>query len=314
MAARRSPNGSLVPLGFWPMAKMPASVSSLSASATAVPAPVRRQRAAGATRHVVLVDGGRDFRGLAIGGGVVAAHDALQFGKFAHHRGQQVALGELRGARACRASVSISRAISPASVATRRTLSPMEPSFAWNVTASSAASRAASGCLRSWLQKNAASDRRGRTTRSLPARTFAGSRLSMLLTVMKCAQQLSARAFHREIPLVMLQRGDQHLARQFEETRLETAGERTGPFDQRGDFVEQRLVDQRRAAQRLAYRDHLFADQFTARREIRDHLARARAAWLRTPPVAPAASSRGAMNRWPRVALRGIGVEQCAPE
>ena len=40
MAARRRPNGSLVPLGFWPMAKMPASVSSLSASATAMPAPV----------------------------------------------------------------------------------------------------------------------------------------------------------------------------------------------------------------------------------------------------------------------------------
>ena len=40
--------------------------------------------------------------------------------------------------------------------------------------------RAASGCLRSWLQKNAASDRRGRTTRSLPARTLSGSRLSML--------------------------------------------------------------------------------------------------------------------------------------
>ena len=73
----------------------------------------------------------------------------------------------------------------------RRTLSPIEPSFAWNVTASSPGRRAASGCLRSWLQKNAASDSRGRTTRSLPARTFAGSRLSMLLTVMKCGSSLA---------------------------------------------------------------------------------------------------------------------------
>ena len=36
-AARRSPKGSLVPVGFSPMAKMPASVSSLSAMATAMP-------------------------------------------------------------------------------------------------------------------------------------------------------------------------------------------------------------------------------------------------------------------------------------
>ena len=49
----------------------------------------------------------------------------------------------------------------------------------------------------------------------------------MLLTVMKCASSLPLPRlrFHREIALVMLQRGDQHLARQFEETRLEAAGD-----------------------------------------------------------------------------------------
>ena len=108
--------GSLVPLGFWPMAKMPASVSSLSASATAVPAPRGRQSAAGATRHVVLVDGGRDLGGLAVGGGVVTAHDALQFREFAHHRRQQVALGELarRASPAWRRCRSAARSRRPA--------------------------------------------------------------------------------------------------------------------------------------------------------------------------------------------------------
>jgi hypothetical protein len=89
-------------------------------------------------------------------------------------------------------SASMSSAISPASVDTRRTLSPMDPSLAWNVTASSPARRSASFCLRSWLQKKAPSERRGRTTRSLPALTFDGSLLSMLLTVMKCGSNLPA--------------------------------------------------------------------------------------------------------------------------
>jgi hypothetical protein len=46
----------------------------------------------------VFVDRGRDVRGFAIGGGVIPAHDALQLGEFTHHRRQQVAFGECRGA------------------------------------------------------------------------------------------------------------------------------------------------------------------------------------------------------------------------
>ena len=57
MAARRSANGSFVPLGFWPMAKMPVSVSKRSASATASPVFDAGSRIAGAARLVVLGDG-----------------------------------------------------------------------------------------------------------------------------------------------------------------------------------------------------------------------------------------------------------------
>ena len=80
------------------------------------------------------------------------------------------------------AAVAISRAIR----LMRLCLSPGDPSFCWNVTLSSRAARLASVCLRSWFQKKDASSRRGRMTRSLPACTCRGSRLSILATVMKC--------------------------------------------------------------------------------------------------------------------------------
>ena len=241
-----------------------------------------RQRAAGAARHVVLVDGGGDFGGLAIGRGVVAPHDSLQFGEFADHRGQQVALGQLGGARrpASRRR-RCSSAISPASVATRRTLSPIEPSFAWKVTASSAGKPRGQRLLAILAPE----ERRVRQARPHHA-LVAGAHLGGIAALdVADGDEMRAVSFavdapsHREISLVMLQRGDQHLARQLEETRLETAGDGARPFDQRGDLVEQRIA---RAAPRrpatCASRDHLFADQLAARGEVRDHLARSRSA------------------------------------
>jgi hypothetical protein len=57
------------------------------------------------------------------------------------------------------------------------------------------------------------------------------------------------RITHREIPLVLLHRGDQHFGRQFEELRVESSRQRDRPFDQTRDLVEQRVRrDQRVAA------------------------------------------------------------------
>ena len=39
-----------------------------------------------------------DFARLALRGGVIAAHQALQLGEFADHAGDEVRLGEARGA------------------------------------------------------------------------------------------------------------------------------------------------------------------------------------------------------------------------
>ena len=159
-------------------------------------------------------------------------------------RGQQVALGELRRAlRRARGRRRSRGAISP-----RQLRDALAPCRRWSRAAPGRSPRRApararpAACLRSCSQKKAASARRGRTTRSLPARTTAGSRLSMLLTVMNQGSSCRRRVLHREVALVILQRRDQHFARQREEALLEAAGDRHRPFDQRRDFIEQRLA------------------------------------------------------------------------
>ena len=97
-AARRNPNGSRVPVGFCPIAKMPASVSSLSASASAIPVRVSRNAIAGEARPVLLFERGADFGRFAVVLRVVLAHQALQLGEFADHQRQQIALAQLGGA------------------------------------------------------------------------------------------------------------------------------------------------------------------------------------------------------------------------
>ncbi|PAV92745.1 hypothetical protein WR25_13109 [Diploscapter pachys] len=47
-------------------------------------------------RLVVVADGVGDFAGFALGGGVIAAHQALKFGEFANHAGDEVRLCQFR--------------------------------------------------------------------------------------------------------------------------------------------------------------------------------------------------------------------------
>ena len=58
-----------------------------------------RQFAARAARVVLFVDGGGDVGGQTFGSGVVAPHDALQFGEFHHHFAEEVAFREAGGGR-----------------------------------------------------------------------------------------------------------------------------------------------------------------------------------------------------------------------
>jgi hypothetical protein len=95
-AWRRSANGSLSPVGSWPMANRPASVSSLSASATTTPTSLRGS-ASPAKRGGSGLRWRSRRRRPAVVARVVAAHDALQLGELADHVGQQVGLGQARG-------------------------------------------------------------------------------------------------------------------------------------------------------------------------------------------------------------------------
>ncbi len=73
-AARRRPNGSRVPVGFCPIAKMPASVSSLSASASAIPRARLGNAVAREARPILFFQRGADFGRLAVVLRVVLAH------------------------------------------------------------------------------------------------------------------------------------------------------------------------------------------------------------------------------------------------
>ncbi len=97
-AARRSAYGSFDPVGFSSIAQKPTSVSILSASATATDDRVGRHAVGRPERLVVLLDRRGDGRMLALERRVVAAHQSLQFRKFADHLGHEIGLGEPRRA------------------------------------------------------------------------------------------------------------------------------------------------------------------------------------------------------------------------
>ena len=85
----------MLPVGFSSIAQNPTSVSSLSASATAIETGAVGHAVAGALRAVVIFDRRCDFGRFALGGGIVAAHQPLQFRKFADHFRDKVGLGKL---------------------------------------------------------------------------------------------------------------------------------------------------------------------------------------------------------------------------
>ena len=160
---------------------------------------------AGAAREVVLTDRDGDFRRLAIGERVVRAHDSLQLRELTHHRSQQVTLAQLSRTLRLRASPTPLAAISPASARTRRVLSPSDPSFTWNVIASSASRRDAKRLL-AVLFPEERSIGQSRSNDALV--TFAHLGRIAALDVAdrdETRQQPALRILHSEITLVILQ-------------------------------------------------------------------------------------------------------------
>ena len=160
--------------------------------------------------------------------------------------------------------------------------------------------------LRSCSQKNAASARRGRTTRSLPATHLRRIAAVDIADGDEARQQRAVRVFDGEIALVILQRRDQHLARQRQEARLEMPGERHRPLDQRGDFIEQRVAHQWPAAQASRRRPRPARGSCAPLPRTPPRPCRARAASARSWPGRRCAAASGAMKRWPKVRLPAV--------
>ena len=98
----------------------------------------------------MLLDRARDGFILTLSLRVVFAHQALHFREFADHFGEQVGLGEARGAPAFfDVGASTSGASSAASRSMRSMRSAWVPSFSWNTICLNFGSRSSSFTLRS---------------------------------------------------------------------------------------------------------------------------------------------------------------------
>ena len=120
---------------------------------------------------------------------------------------------------------------------------PGVPSLAWNTMSFRAGSRSSSRTLRSWSQKNLASDSRERSTRSLPSTiVLPPSRATLLATTTKRLASAPSFLLVDEVALMRLHRDDQHFGRHVHELAIDGAEHRHRPFDQARDLVEQAVV------------------------------------------------------------------------
>ena len=207
----------------------------------------RRGRAAvvGPERRVMLGDRVGDCRRLAVMERVVAAHDALQLGELADHAGREIGLGQPRRAPALRGiGAGSCGAIVVGQL--RDALDLVEHACrAWRGRRArrASATRLSSGSLRSWSQKNLASDSRARSTRSLPATiALPPSSATMLATTRKCGASLPSRVEAGEIFLVRAHRGGQHLGRHVHELRIDACPSAPPAIRPGRDLVQQPVV------------------------------------------------------------------------
>ena len=200
---------------------------------------VRRKRVAGESGPVMLLDRGR-YRGrLAIVLGIVAAHHALQLREFAHHVGQQIGFGKHRRA-VCQRRVGTEHCRDP-----RRQTPQSILSFGHRtelVVIAHAAELVDARCERLFaiLFEKKLGVRKPCTQHAF----IAADDLSRIVGFdvadqQKSVLQSAVRAGDCKVPLIPLHGKDEAFLRDFEKRRIESAGVDLGPFDQRGDFVNQ---------------------------------------------------------------------------
>ncbi len=122
--------------------------------------------------------------------------------------------------------------------------------------------------------------------------------------------QRAVHVLDREVALMILQRGDEHLARQRQEALFEAAGNGHRPFHQGGHLVQQRVPDQRFAAASGRRRCYATADRLASRLEARNHVAPV----TQCPLVARRrwdAHRLGCMKAVPVCQVRGDRIQHC---
>ncbi len=232
-----------------------------------------RQRVAGKPRPIVLLDGARDRRLLAVGFRVVTADHALQLGEFAHHQRHEIGLGEERGAvRPILARLATRQRFLDRHGELAQPLHPLRLRAQLVVVDDGRELRHAIGepRLLVGLEEEARVGQAWTDDPLVALHDGAGVGQAHVGDDHEARQQLAAFAQQRKILLVLLHREHEALLRHREELLVERAEIDLGPLHQRGDFVQQRrgrLVAVRELRALLA---QLRRDRGAPHREIRD--------------------------------------------
>ncbi len=251
------------------MPKMPVRVSRRSARARAWPArvcgmasPAKRGRYCSSRAWATSASSP---------GGVVAAHDALQFRELQHHLGDQVALGQLGGAAGL-VHVAVDAAgdegghggVAVGLVAQRPQLL-LEDHAGEAVEARGQRLLAVGlveggGIRQAWANHLLVTGDHLLGLVAVDVGDGDESRLELAVAI----QQV-------EVLLVGLHRGDQAFGRYLEEALVEAAGQRHRPFHQAADLDQQVLVDHRLGLLYLGLGQHLLADALAALVAVGQH-------------------------------------------
>ena len=222
------------------------------------------QRIACAAGLIVLAYRGSDIGMFTVGLRVVGTHDALQFGKLTDHGGEQVAFAEQCGtfgagriATERRRDVRSERLHAP-DLVTDRSQFGLECDLIEIVTPRRERCPTIllleERCVRqTWPHDSFV--------------TFAHAHWFAAVDVAdrdEERRQCTVGCLDGEVALMFLQRGEQYFSRQGEKALIETPDDCHRPLDERGHFIEQRLIEHRLASLRRSTRRDLLADRFAA--------------------------------------------------
>ncbi len=216
-----------------------------------------RQRVACEARPVVLLDGSGNVGRLAVVLGVIAAHQALQFREFADHVGDQVRFRKPRRAlRQCAVRAQVRRDGRRDGAHARRPIRLRAELVVIDDAAELGQARFQR--MAPVLVEEELGVGQPRAQHAL----VAGDDRRRVRRLQVAHQQepvdeLPRIVGEREVPLVQLHREDEAFLRDVQERGVERAGVDDRPFDQRRDFVQQRIRHDRRGVACRAFEaDH----------------------------------------------------------